>query len=102
MKHTHDATDKSNLRLALDAMKVPTPPRRSWLGSQSNTEVGFKGEARPSVTAPCWPGAEQENMDSYYMDNCEILHFWFNFRGFFLKEMVKKCKSKKIQQKKCV
>lgn len=25
MKHTHDATDKSNLRLALDAMKVGRP-----------------------------------------------------------------------------
>lgn len=25
MKHTHDATDKSNLRLALDAMKVGQP-----------------------------------------------------------------------------
>lgn len=25
VKHTHDATDKSNLRLALDAMKVPFP-----------------------------------------------------------------------------
>lgn len=110
MKHTHDATDKSNLRLALDAMKVGQPlatvlsftggfsPLLSafWFGSVNKIKMDrgrvFKSEGKAQRDCPLL--ARRQNRKSV-----EIFCRFLQENGQKVDLQKKKERKKQIQQR---